>query len=136
MTPYKSAAMAETLKIIEDAGKPITIAQIAVARGVVESAVRDCLRLLLEDDRMHLAMRRGNVKYFAAGSASGASMRDPIDYDDDEPCEACIAREEEIKELTIDLLQENPEWSRVRGRARAQIEYMKGRRSGQATDSV
>lgn len=136
MTPYKSAAMSETLKIIEDAGKPITIAQIAVARGVVESAVRDCLRLLLEDDRIHLAMRRGNVKYFAAGSASGASMRDPIDYDDDELCEACIAREEEIKELTIDLLQENPEWSRVRGRARAQIEYMKGRRSEQTTNGV
>ena len=136
MTPYKSKAMAETMKIIEDAGKPMTIAQIAVARGVVESGVRDCLRLLLEDDRIHLAMRRGNVKYFAAGSAGGESMRDPIDYDDDEPCEACIAREEEIKELALDLLYDNPEWSRVRGRDRAQIEYMKGRRSEQTTNGV
>lgn len=132
MTPYKSKAMNETLKIVKDAQRPITIAQIAVARGVVESGVRDCLRLLAQDNRVHVAMRKGSTKYFAAGPEAD----DPIDYDDDEPCDACVARDEEIKELTIDLIQENPEWSRVRARARAQIEYMKGRRSGQATDSV
>ena len=134
MREKQNMAAEATLKLLE-AGKSLSIAEIAVLRGVGQSAVRDSLRLLLAANRAHVARRVANTKYFAAGGSDNAPSIEPAPRRR-APSEISAQREDEIKELALDLLYDNPEWSMTRGMMRAQIEYAKGRRSEQATNSV
>lgn len=136
MSTKKPSAAEAVFKLLEESPKPMSITQLAVARCVRDAAVRESLSLLLAANRVHVAYRVGNTKFFVAGHAPDGHEPEQVHPRDLEPCDAELRREAEIKELANDLLYDNPEWSNTRGMMRARIEYAKGKRSEYPANSI